>query len=1424
MLKKRAQDARRAARLPYSHHEMASALAKPPYLSVIHNQAISRWLPEDPAKAQVPRDPDVVWALVRLWCDWAGEKQADERYWRTLVDRAQPARNTGGPTGRAHAVERDGPVTEPDDPWARLVETSPVWGYASEDFDHLPLKEQAVTAALRLAALRDEAESELTEDPWWDGQLAQRIGKSLLLALKTARKPQDSTPVALLPGEAALLALLPLLHHVSTALLAARLRTVGPTDLGRPASDTTPEHDDTPERGAFAGFVRRQGYDRLVRRAELPALRGRNRGRAQIGWWLYHQWLVQDGLLDHTKTVRAMLSAAGRGDDSAIWQVLGERRVARLLGAPRLKLNELCDSTSGSSLYRYDPVFSGDLDEQPLRGGLVGVLYAVAHAFAIEITDLSPVVVKHVGIPGPVDLDDLHGILRKAEWRLQPDGRELNADCRHPAVVAALREHVTRVDTLLRAVRHAAETQGPQEALRGVPGHAWADGVRHVNDEGHRVSGSEVPRFRLDDESVQELLMGENLYGDRALAIRELYQNALDACRFRQARQLALLQTDDRDSSYNGRIRLVQGRDESGRAYLDCRDNGVGMREEDLMGVFSQAGARFTQQPDFLKEEAGWSVLDEPVRFRANSRFGIGVLSYFMLADEIRVTTRYTNAEGGKGRELTAVITGPGHFFRIDESALMGRESGTWVRLYLRDGATAPSCVKVLRRLLGIAEFTTVAEHEGEKERWKPWVLKPRVRPSWEQEPGINAHGGLVQWRGDAQDGQVVWCEHGGGLLVDGLLARPAVRQGVLAGNAGDGLRGAVVNLAGATSPPRLSVDRTQILDDISASVKGLLATAAGQLVSSAEPLLDFEWISAVGEESPQAADLVAREATARGYVLRLNGRRFETAVAGCFPPDAHITMEEERKDAPRLGSAHVRSVGGDAPDHVLLWRLLAHGPGAETDALAEVVPEVTDTGGLLTAVPSDLKLLSDSERGPGTRWAPVDERDEPGRILWAAMQTGLTCRQVAHRMSGLGIPPSRPAADFADDPVPDPLDLALLSRAMDGRPRWLDTGVPVPPGHLVRAHVQLGISTREAAGRMKRYGFDVSCADRMPQAPDPDDLPLLDHNWEALVPRWLSATEPVGPEHLIQAATRLGKPVAFLRGVLASYGLTARLGAIPEQPDDDDQRLLSHDPAAIDRFWLDLDEPVPPGHLVRAAAVLGWPLSRAAARLRALGLTVPGVLPERPFDDGDQVLLSQDAGGPRWFASGSRIPVGHLMRAAEQLGISPDEAAERLAAYGLGVPDGPLPWHTERHDLAILSADQDERWPWHDSDRLVTPYLLIQAADGLRVPVSYVAERLAVYGLGVSGALPPDRIETDAMRLLKSDFVADGPWLGAEEPVPLRHILRARVVLGVPVLEAAARLRALGLEVPDPAATIRTALERVPRTAPAVPQPGRPR
>ncbi|MFI7174655.1 tetratricopeptide repeat protein [Streptomyces spororaveus] len=92
-LKRRAEAGRRVAGKVFSQREIEKALSKPPYSIAFRGQAISDWLPEDAANAKVPRDADVVWAVARLWCHWAGERTPNENYWRNLVERAQPVRS-----------------------------------------------------------------------------------------------------------------------------------------------------------------------------------------------------------------------------------------------------------------------------------------------------------------------------------------------------------------------------------------------------------------------------------------------------------------------------------------------------------------------------------------------------------------------------------------------------------------------------------------------------------------------------------------------------------------------------------------------------------------------------------------------------------------------------------------------------------------------------------------------------------------------------------------------------------------------------------------------------------------------------------------------------------------------------------------------------------------------------------------------------------------------------------------------------------------------------------------------------------------------------------------------------------------------------------------------------------------------------------
>jgi hypothetical protein len=288
-------------------------------------------------------------------------------------------------------------------------------------------------------------------------------------------------------------------------------------------------------------------------------------------------------------------------------------------------------------------------------------------------------------------------------------------------------------------------------------------------------------RFRLSDDKVRELLMGKQLYGEADLAIRELYQNALDACRYRRTRRTYSERQERTLPEWTGTIRLRQGRDIDGREFIECTDNGVGMSRNTLMSTFANAGERFVYTPGFRAEQARWQELNPPLRLIPNSQFGVGVFSYFMIAEEIHIVTRSVNENDVAEQHAHSVrIASSGSLFQIALSTEMPT-GGTRIRLYLT-GEDRLSVVRTLRRLLWVAEFAVAAEEDGgSRETWHPEKLR---YPDAIVEP--------------LQHGDDLWWVPGEGCLVaDGIRSN-------------EDRYGLVVNLRGRHRP-QFTVDRNRL-------------------------------------------------------------------------------------------------------------------------------------------------------------------------------------------------------------------------------------------------------------------------------------------------------------------------------------------------------------------------------------------------------------------------------------------------------------------------------------------------------------------------------------------------------------------------------------------------------------------------------------
>ena len=131
----------------------------------------------------------------------------------------------------------------------------------------------------------------------------------------------------------------------------------------------------------------------------------------------------------------------------------------------------------------------------------------------------------------------------------------------------------------------------------------------------------------LEYESITQLLMGKNLYSEPKIGLRELVQNAIDACMTRKEIEDKIQCTGKK--SYKSEIKIILDKP-TDRVII--KDNGTGMSLYILKKYFLNAGVSYYISDDFRLK--GYN-------YRPIGKYGIGFLSCFMLSDTVLVKTQY---------------------------------------------------------------------------------------------------------------------------------------------------------------------------------------------------------------------------------------------------------------------------------------------------------------------------------------------------------------------------------------------------------------------------------------------------------------------------------------------------------------------------------------------------------------------------------------------------------------------------------------------------------------------------------------------------------------------------------------------------------------------------------------------------------------
>jgi Caspase domain len=1220
----------------------------------------------------------------------------------------------------------DVPVCDGDeltDAWRKAVNDSPLLllvpdhGQVRGSPDKDVVREVVAKCAQRCRAAAAELSNRTgLTDPWTDQDYPGRVLGNAELLLDHAGLVPDRThslqadadlldggagqspSSKLRPGEAALLIAAPFLRE---AVLAVGLRDAAGID---PAS-----LDRTFRPGARNDLeLTHEMHQHLVRRAVGlraggTAVTGPGGAAAgdRLAMWLVHQWLAGRGTLwdgpgaSEVYTlarplIEGCLGAADEGEAprliKELLQAVGaqptdEWLLARLTGA------HVDDGwrTAAAVLW------------------LAGIMAADPRRLPMVVPDL-----VGTGMELPLtDVRDAAG--RRAKWIWGEDRvLDLALVCEHPALHDAFEDIVARAAAAVEAIGSGLRLPPARANMlpRTFTARALRPATRQENEQAYDVP---LSRFQIAEEKVRELLMGRQLYGDRLLAIRELYQNALDACRWRHTRQQYLKQTDGDPADWAGHIQFRQGTDE-GRPFIECEDNGVGMDLNTLKHVFANAGERFVYGQEFRAEQADWAEQDPPLRMVSNSQFGVGVFSYFMLADEITVVTRHHCRDGVVESQAHEVrIASSGSLFQIRPAPGRLPAGGTRVRLYLSGDARDVSVLDALRDFLWIADYlVTVAAPDGE-ETWKPrrlWAESTHGQPAVEP----------------LKCGDDLWWVPGkGGLAADGIKTNVE-------------FHGLVVNLC-REHRPQFTVDRKTlrrwdegwVADQVRAGLPDLMVWPGFTLrwlwdmtrseVQRAQQVFDYATLANQQVRAPQAgavAPLVSLQAV------------------GCLPTDQTALSQ------PGVGS------NGSPRFKTWRWGVLRHlgyslgltNPGETLvygRRLGRLLPERID--GFPIPGPLDGALLD--------RWVQDRDPSDVDRLDVATILSGFATvgctpqtgvrRWRRYAITGLdlsaarGIPPIDHAISADDAKV-----LAALAP-------WPPTGGTRRPT-LIRKLVRLAIAegrtsadlVRRAGGVIGWSGWDTDSAEAVQEAVAEAERVMQIAGSKASV-WWGSGV--TGPELLVDISRQFGLTlgeVLELSDSMAPMGVT--VPARDAYPAELDEVELT----ALDYIELP-GGPQFPLDLLRVAAEVGISVGaahQALARLETRGLlarpelngAVDYVPTEREVDllqewssvdtgptggtsVGDQLWLriaeitTRTRGGDEellrtaaallTFAAPRRLTHAELVEATWRLQTTVAEASETLRRVypGLSLPSVPadcndlvVPWGL--HDALLNSRE----------------------------------------------------------------------------------------------------------------------------------------
>lgn len=331
-----------------------------------------------------------------------------------------------------------------------------------------------------------------------------------------------------------------------------------------------------------------------------------------------------------------------------------------------------------------DPLSILDLDNNYLCGPdvyanlqLIAVIFRLSDLLDFDAKRTPSILYSHLFVRHPISIAEWNKHRSIQAWTINSKTIQYHAKCNHPAVEASIHTFCDVIDRELSACNNIISSINDFSRSRDqnieikIPLKVDRSRIETKKDiDGKPIYLYRETQFNLSKNQVIDLLMGTKLYGDPEVALRELLQNSIDACLLRSA------QENSWGTNYEPKIHIKYST-ENNEDILEIIDNGTGMDQKIIDSYYSKVGSSFYKSSEFydLKSQS-------KAQFTPTSRFGIGILSCFMVADTLVVDTRRVYGPHKSSEPINLRVEGQDSIFWIKPGQ---REvPGTSTKLFLR--------------------------------------------------------------------------------------------------------------------------------------------------------------------------------------------------------------------------------------------------------------------------------------------------------------------------------------------------------------------------------------------------------------------------------------------------------------------------------------------------------------------------------------------------------------------------------------------------------------------------------------------------------------------------------------------------------------------------------------------------------------------